>query len=929
MKYRTQVIFWILVSAMGNGLLVGCGNDLRPSFELPTIGVDSVQIDTLYMQVKENQKKKDYPVALRLAREALLYWDYATPDELPSVHIDLWKRKAMIEEKLSLIPASLNSYRSYYNLARMECLSDSLNTAHKCWASLGLSNSFSRLGMSDSAIFYAKTALDYKSLDPMQYSMCLNTLGIIYQEMADTLDNAEYFALADSCLRVVVGIRKGIPHVDLRRLGNAHLSIGDLHLDWGKLDTALHYLNIAKRIFTPYKDSLSSEMAACNSALGYYAQLKGQEDDAVEYFATAIYYATLAKKDRERGKIQIKIGDFWLAQNEGSRGLQAYHTALLQLVRDFTDTVSDHNPPLWMMEHEYHVPIALLGKAHAYEILADSSSNRKAFQCYQTAFGFTDKLRRNFASVDEKAALAEFVYPEVEHALDLAVSQYQSTHEARYLEFAFEFMERSKANELLDALDQMEFTQEYALPDSIMMEGRELSLKMDSARSRIVMGEPGGAQELVHLQDDSTQLFKWIRTHYPGYFWEEAKFLSWKEVKDQCAGEDTLIVEYFLGKNEMFVIAACGVADTAFSVPWDQSLANALTEMHRALDLREHLPLNPCFSDPAYYLFREIVKPAWNICQHSHPRRMIVVPDGNLNFISMEALLTDPAGTETNPRNLHFLLEKTTVSYAQSFQVFARLKAQSPSHPQGGVLGMGSNLKFDAGGKGLLPLNSASEEALHAVTMMGGEVALNDEATEGRFKQRAPQYGMMHVATHGLMNVDSPLRSCILFHGDDATQDDGILYAYEVYGMRLNAGLAVLSACSAGKGKVLRGSCPVTVGHSFMVAGCSNVVMTLGEVSDRRAYEIMQNFYSALAEGHTAAEALRLARLEYMRQVDSEFAHPAYWSAFILTGVGDMRFETIASEQGRMFWTLVLLFGGIGLGATIWVAVRRRRVGKA
>jgi CHAT domain-containing protein len=59
------------------------------------------------------------------------------------------------------------------------------------------------------------------------------------------------------------------------------------------------------------------------------------------------------------------------------------------------------------------------------------------------------------------------------------------------------------------------------------------------------------------------------------------------------------------------------------------------------------------------------------------------------------------------------------------------------------------------------------------------------------------------------------------------------------------------------------------------------VIGSLWPVSDRAAFEITTEFYRQLREpGTSKAQALRRAKLRLLSQ--RSFAHPYYWSAFLL-----------------------------------------------
>jgi CHAT domain-containing protein len=66
---------------------------------------------------------------------------------------------------------------------------------------------------------------------------------------------------------------------------------------------------------------------------------------------------------------------------------------------------------------------------------------------------------------------------------------------------------------------------------------------------------------------------------------------------------------------------------------------------------------------------------------------------------------------------------------------------------------------------------------------------------------------------HGFLNDCDPLYSGLVFSrvtgdataGDTLEEADGILHAYEIYILRLNADLVVLSACNTGRGQLAKG----------------------------------------------------------------------------------------------------------------------------
>jgi len=105
----------------------------------------------------------------------------------------------------------------------------------------------------------------------------------------------------------------------------------------------------------------------------------------------------------------------------------------------------------------------------------------------------------------------------------------------------------------------------------------------------------------------------------------------------------------------------------------------------------------------------------------------------------------------------------------------------------------------------------------------------------------------------------------------------------DIYGLRLNADLVVLSACQTGLGEELPGEGLLGLTQGFLYAGSRSVVVSLWRVEDKATATLMTQFYQAmLKDGAAPAEALRRAKLMMYRQ--SSRQSPYYWSAFVIEG---------------------------------------------
>jgi len=183
------------------------------------------------------------------------------------------------------------------------------------------------------------------------------------------------------------------------------------------------------------------------------------------------------------------------------------------------------------------------------------------------------------------------------------------------------------------------------------------------------------------------------------------------------------------------------------------------------------------------------------------------------------------------------------------------------------------------------------------------QVLLYNSATERFVKSDSvQQFRILHFGTHGFVNTQKPELSGILLAqvADSATQNvqlfqkverlsnynDGVLYAGEIYNLKLNADLVVLSACETGLGKVKRGEGIIGLTRALLYAGTKNIVVSLWTVDDRGTQFFMTDFYRLLLEKKSVKQGysgiLRQTKLDLIRS--GYLSHPFYWSPFILVG---------------------------------------------
>ena len=117
----------------------------------------------------------------------------------------------------------------------------------------------------------------------------------------------------------------------------------------------------------------------------------------------------------------------------------------------------------------------------------------------------------------------------------------------------------------------------------------------------------------------------------------------------------------------------------------------------------------------------------------------------------------------------------------------------------------------------------------------------------------------------------------------ESGENDGVLFSGEIYNLELDADLVVLSACETGLGKISKSEGIIGLSRALLYAGADNIIVSLWKVTDKSTAKLMVDFYSNLLENEAErAEALHRTKLKMIEQ--GEFAHPFFWSPFVLIG---------------------------------------------
>ncbi len=247
-------------------------------------------------------------------------------------------------------------------------------------------------------------------------------------------------------------------------------------------------------------------------------------------------------------------------------------------------------------------------------------------------------------------------------------------------------------------------------------------------------------------------------------------------------------------------------------------------------------------------------------------RQVIVVPHGLLHGIPFHALYDGTA----------YVIERQTVSYLPAAGLLAH---RQPTQPSGsGMLALGYSWE------GRLPHAAAEAQAV-ASGWSPQHVLSEGAATLANFLALAPDFRVLHLATHGEFRADNPL-----FCG--LALADGWLTTYDIFNLTLNASLVTLSACDTGRSVVSGGDELLGLMRAFLAAGASSLLLSHWPLADRSAAQLLALFYARLVAGDAKGDALRASQCGWLRGEpavgvegwEACQAHPFFWASLFLVG---------------------------------------------
>lgn len=282
----------------------------------------------------------------------------------------------------------------------------------------------------------------------------------------------------------------------------------------------------------------------------------------------------------------------------------------------------------------------------------------------------------------------------------------------------------------------------------------------------------------------------------------------------------------------------------------------------------------------------------------SLPEGITFVLDGTFVPLPFAALPVRVAGTN------RYLGAETAVSITPSLALLAIAHGDTSRPASRPFLGVGDAQFSDAGALGRLgfrpaKLRETSAELRFMGALLGADVKtdllLGSSASEMRLRDMSERgdlarYRVIAFATHGFMAEQGKLTEAGLLLTEPPfadTEHDGVLSVSEIYRLKLDADLVILSACDTGA--VAGGANGFSdLAQAFTYAGARGLIVTHWDIDSHAATEISKRLATQMKAqpGEPVSESYRKAvRALLQDAMASKFHPPKFWASHTVVGL--------------------------------------------
>lgn len=776
--------------------------------------------------------------------------------------------------------------------------------------------------------------------------------------------------------------------------GQIAMGFGYVYEAYGQLETALSYYKEALIFYRDYAHDVSAAIDASRKAgqaqarIGDYHQAIQQIEEGLQLAQKIDNRFMAALCHEELGKVHLNTGLYVQAKQEFLEAIDGYERtgnrrewARAQSFLGQTDYLQGDQTGA---EQSYRKALQVFQKIEDYTNEAALSfglgqlelkrQNLEAAGTYlKRSIALTEQLRENAPSKDLRSSFLASVHDRYETYVEWLMQLHARQPDKQFDIAAFEASESGRARSLLDTLkDYQRELRQVADPVLLIEEEKLQKSEQQLLDKRAKLQSEGAAPEAKEKVESE---LKNVRAQYEtleAHINSTAKFknlmgrtsLKFSDIKEQITDNQTSLLEYSLGDQKSYLWFVTPDGLTTYELAGKETIEKAA---HKLSDLLSQPPIGTTQEAELQAAIEDLSRLLLGqVAGKLHSPRLIIVPDGFLQYIPFQMLTASPDTGE--PLVAHFeIVNEPSVSTLAVVQqergsrpsaskllaAFGAPKLSSNYGSQNRTASRGQTNEPEVN-RGQQTQRGSEDETEETLEPTQLRPLFFDKQELNELRKLAPadesvfytefdanrdnlrkldlrQYRILHFATHGLLNDKQPELSGLVLslvdrNGQPAT---GFVGLSDIYNLHAPVDLVVLSACHTARGKDVRGEGLISLTRGFMYAGASSVVASLWKVDDEATSELMKLFYTnMLQDGMTPAAALRAAQ-NSIRQ-NPNWRSPHYWAAFTLQGEYRQvikptpAYETPISRKIGVGVALLMLMTG-----AVWWYRRQRAVRSA
>lgn len=716
-------------------------------------------------------------------------------------------------------------------------------------------------------------------------SRYVNNIGAVYACLGDSAEAANYYQQA---LKIQASLKSPDKSIQFTLLTNIA----------GNLANRAEALALLEQALTLSKD-IQNKVMELRARLRL-ATLYSQNGDYLD----ALAHAKAALQIAQETGVAFQEGKSW-------NQLGTIHFSLFET----NQAIDDYRRALAIGERTEAPQIVWEAQAGIAAALHRQGNSEQAAQHYRQAVETIDGIRSRIGIPEDRAS---FLVGKIDVYKKLlgVLFELQDKDKSKQAE-AFRYAERARARAFSDLLAEAKIDPEQSAAPDLLNQKQELQRRISQLTAQLIkersqetskQNKPKIGDLEKGLAQADSELSDWlreVRRRNPRYaslkYPEPVTLVDVQRILD----DRTILLSYSLANPKSFLFAVSRNDFQVRELPSEITISSDVQALLAAI-IDKNNPAPQKYRRLVTRLSRELLQPVGRIL--AGKKALVIVADGTLHRLPFESLVlpNTPAGGDL--RRLPYLIREFAISYAPSASVLVELHNETHEPAPKGFIAFGdpiygtrpedaiaSTLRTANDGRFNLQRLPYSQTEIDGIAQLFAqedrEIFFGAEASEENVKapERLSRYRMVHFSTHGYVNETRPRFSGLVLSlpqdrsltAANSQWEDGLLSAYEILNLKLKADLVVLSACETGLGKEVKGEGLMSLTRAFMYAGTPSVVVSLWNVNDESAADIMIRFYRNLKiGGMNKSEALRRAKLETI----SDNGFPFFWAPFVLVG---------------------------------------------